>query len=267
MARAHPHDEPLPAPADATELRSRLADREAELADLQREFEHFAYGVSHDLRAPLRAIDSFGALLRRELGDDMSPAAREHLARVLGASARLGGLLEALLDLSRAGRTPLRVQAVDLSLLAEWAAAELQEADPGREAGFDIQSGLAVTGDEALLRHVLQRLLHNAWKFAEPGKPVQVSLEGEHVGDRWQLRLRDAGRGFDMRYAGKLFTPFQRLHGPDEGAGHGMGLAIVRRIIDRHGGRIWAESVPGKGTTFHIELPDHPAAASEASPA
>ena len=264
MALATPTPEPPPDASDAAALRARLAAREAELAELRREFEQFAYGVSHDLRAPLRAIDSFGQLLGRELGDDMPPAAREHLARVLGASARLGGLLEALLDLSRAGRNRLHVQPVDMSLLAEWAAAELQEAEPGREVVFDIQPGLAAHGDEALLRHVLQRLLHNAWKFAEPGQPVRITLEGEHAGDRLHLRVRDAGRGFDMRYAEKLFTPFQRLHGPDEGAGHGMGLAIARRIVERHGGRIRAESTPGQGTTFHIELPDDPAPASEA---
>lgn len=258
MARADPHPEPSPAPEDVDTLRARLAAREAELAELQREFEQFAYGVSHDLRAPLRAIDSFGALLQRELGDDLPPAAREHLARVLAASGRLGELLESLLALSRAGRSPLQVQPVDLTLLAEWAAAELQEAEPEREVAFDIQPGLAVNGDEALLRHVLQRLLHNAWKFAEPGQPVRVSLTGEHVGDCWHLRLHDDGRGFDMRYAEKLFTPFQRLHGPDEGAGHGMGLAIARRIVERHGGTIRAESAPGQGTTFHIELPDRP---------
>ena len=265
MALAHPHPEPPSEASDVAALRTRLAAREAELAELRREFEQFAYGVSHDLRAPLRAIDSFGALLARELGDDMQPAAREHLDRVLAASTRLGGLLEALLDLSCAGRNPLRVQPVDMSLLAEWAAAELQEADPGREVVFDIQPGLAATGDEALLRHVLQRLLHNAWKFSEPGQPVRITLEGERVGDALHLRVRDAGRGFDMRYAEKLFTPFQRLHGPDEGAGHGMGLAIVRRIVERHGGRITAESETGKGTTFHVELPDDPAPASEPS--
>ena len=264
MALAHPRPEPPPDDSDVDALRARLAAREAELAELRREFEQFAYGVSHDLRAPLRAIDSFGVLLGRALGDDSPPAAREHLARVLGASRRLGGLLEALLDLSRAGRNRLQVQPVDMSLLAEWAAAELQEAEPGREAEFDIQPGLAAHGDEPLLRHVLQRLMHNAWKFAEPGQPVRITLEGEHVGDRLHLRIRDAGRGFDMRYSEKLFTPFQRLHGPEEGAGHGMGLAIARRIIERHGGRIRAESTPGQGTTFHIELPDHPAPASEA---
>ena len=265
MALAHPHPEPPPAAADAAALQARLARREAELADLRREFEQFAYGVSHDLRAPLRAIDSFGALLRRELGDDLPGAAREHLDRVLGASDRLGNLLEGLLDLSRAGRNPLRVQPVDLSLLADWAVAELQEADPGREAQVEIQPGLAVNGDEALLRHLLQRLLHNAWKFAEPDQPVRIWLAGEQAGDRWHLRLRDAGRGFDMRYAEKLFAPFQRLHGPDEGAGQGMGLAIARRIVERHGGRISAESAPGEGTTFHVELPERPAAATEDS--
>ena len=265
MARADPPTEPSPATDDATALRARLAEREAELADLRHESEQFAYGVSHDLRAPLRTIESFGALLRRELGEDMPPAAREHLERVLAASGRLGELLESLLALSRAGRSPLQHQPVDLGLLAEWAMAELQESDPDRQVELEIQPGLAVHGDEAQLRHVLQRLLHNAWKFAEPGQPVRISLTGERTGDRWHLRLHDAGRGFDMRYAEKLFTPFQRLHGPDEGAGHGMGLAIVRRIVDRHGGSIRAESAPGQGTTFHIELPADAPADNEAS--
>lgn len=265
MALDHPPTESPPEPADVAGLQARLAAREAELAELRREFEQFAYGVSHDLRAPLRAIDNFGALLRRELGDGLPPAARDHLDRVLGASERLGSLLEGLLDLSRAGRNRLAVQPVDLSLLAEWAVAELQEAEPGREAEVDIQPGLAASGDEALLRHLLQRLLHNAWKFAEPGQPVRIRLEGEHRDDRWHLRLRDAGRGFDMRYAEKLFTPFQRLHGPDEGAGQGMGLAIARRIVERHGGRISAESAPGQGTTFHVELPDQPPGATRES--
>ena len=265
MARADPPTEPSPATDDATALRARLAEREAELADLRHESEQFAYGVSHDLRAPLRTIESFGALLRRELGEDMPPAAREHLERVLAASGRLGELLESLLALSRAGRSPLQHQPVDLGLLAEWAMAELQESDPDRQVELDIQPGLAVHGDEAQLRHVLQRLLHNAWKFAEPGQPVRISLTGERIGDRWHLQLHDTGRGFDMRYAEKLFTPFQRLHGPEEGAGHGMGLAIVRRIVGRHGGNIRADSAPGQGTTFHIELPDEAPADNEAS--
>lgn len=265
MARANPPTEPSPALDDATALRARLAEREAELADLRRESEQLAYGVSHDLRAPLRTIESFGGLLRRELGEDMPPAAREHLARVLAASARLGELLESLLALSRAGRSPLERKPVDLGLLAEWAVAELQESEPERTVEFELQPGLAVHGDEAQLRHLLQRLLHNAWKFAVPDQPVRISLTGERTGGHWHLHLHDAGRGFDMRYAEKLFTPFQRLHGPDEGAGHGMGLAIARRIVERHGGSIRAESAPGQGTTFHIELPDEAPADNEAS--
>lgn len=234
----------------------QLARCQAELAAIEREFEQFAYGVSHDLRAPLRTIDSFGRLVKRELGEDASPSVQEHLGRVLAASARLGELLDGLLDLSRAGRQQLKPQPVDLGLLAEWAAAELEEAEPGRQVEWSIQRDVQVQGDEALLRQLLQRLLHNAWKFTtDTPPPARIVLEAERQGDRMHVRLSDTGSGFDMRYADKLFVPFQRLHGPDEGGGHGMGLAIARRIVERHGGSLRAESTPGQGSTFHLELP------------
>lgn len=262
MARADPHPQPSPVPDDADALRARLAEREAELAELRSEFEQFAYGVSHDLRAPLRSIDSFGTLLRRELGEDAAPAARDHLERVLAASSRLGGLLDALLALSRAGRLPLKWQRVDLSLLADWALAELRETEPERGVDAQIQRDVTVHGDEALLRQLLQHLLRNAWTFARPGEPVRIALDARREGDRVHVRVRDAGTGFDMRYAEKLFVPFQRLHGVEEGAGHGMGLAIAQRIVQRHGGRIRGESAPGQGSTFHVELPAAPTEAT-----
>jgi len=234
----------------------QLARCRAELASVEREFEQFAYGVSHDLRAPLRTIESFGTLLRRELGEDAPPKVQDHLERVLAASARLGGLLDGLLDLSRAGRQQLKPQPVDLGLLAEWAAAELQEAEPERDVQWVIQRDVQVHGDEALLRQLLQRMLHNAWKFtADTPPPTRIALQAERQGDRMHVHLSDTGSGFDMRYAEKLFVPFQRLHGPDEGGGHGMGLAIARRIVERHGGSLRAESTPGQGSTFHLELP------------
>lgn len=241
-----------------SELERRLAEREAELATLGQEFEQFAYGVSHDLRAPLRAIDNFAGLLQRHLGEGVDPVARNYLERVQGAATRLGGLLDALLGLSRAGRQPLRPQEVDLSLLAEWAAAELRDAEPQREADIRVQPGLVAHGDEALLRQLLQQLLHNAWKFSGRSERVAITVEGERVDDHLHLRIRDAGSGFDMRYSDKLFVPFQRLHGPENGGGHGIGLAIAQRIVERHGGRIRAQSEPGAGSTFHIELPIEP---------
>ena len=258
--QAGPAAQPLPPGAGGlqarnSEMERRLAEREAELATLGQEFEQFAYGVSHDLRAPLRAIDNFAGLLQRHLGEGVDPAARDYLERIQGAATRLGGLLDALLGLSRAGRQPLRPQEVDLSLLAEWAAAELRDAEPQREADIRVQPGLVAHGDEALLRQLLQQLLHNAWKFSGRNERVEITVEGERVDDHLHLRIRDAGSGFDMRYADKLFVPFQRLHGPDDGGGHGIGLAIAQRIVERHGGRIRAQSEPGAGSTFHIELP------------
>lgn len=236
-------------------LADRLARSQAELQALREEFEQFTYAVSHDLRAPLRAIDNFAGLLERKLGDGLEPTARDHLDRIRGASTRLGSLIDALLLLSRAGRHELQPQSVDLSLLAEWAAAELQEAEPERAAAVVVQPGLVACGDEALLRQLMQQLLHNAWKFSAGRERVEVEVAGETVDDRLRLRVRDHGSGFDMRYGDKLFVPFQRLHGPDEGGGHGIGLAVAARIVARHGGAIRAEAQPGAGATFHVDLP------------
>jgi signal transduction histidine kinase len=246
---------PVQAGAEGAGLAERLARSQAELQALREEFEQFTYAVSHDLRAPLRAIDNFAGLLERRLGDGLDPTARDHLVRIRGASTRLGSLIEALLLLSRAGRQELQLQPVDLSLLAEWAVAELQEAEPGRAASVVVQPGLVAHGDESLLRQLLQQLLHNAWKFSAGDERVELEVAGETVGDRLLLRVRDSGSGFDMRYDDKLFAPFQRLHGPEEGGGHGIGLAVAARIVARHGGTIRAEAEPGAGATFFVDLP------------
>jgi light-regulated signal transduction histidine kinase (bacteriophytochrome) len=232
-----------------------------ELQALREEFERFTYGVSHDLRAPLRAIDNFSALLERRLGDDLDDTARDHLSRIRAASARMDGLMDALLRLSRVGRLELRMAPVDMSLLADWAAVELQDASPARPADIDVQGGLSALGDEALLRELMQLLLHNAWKFSGGCERVRIEVGGEREGDMLRLRVADRGSGFDMAHADKLFEPFQRLHGPAEGGGHGMGLAIARRIAERHGGAIRGEGVPGQGATFYVDLPAGPTSA------
>lgn len=247
--------QPVQSVPEVPGLAERLACSQAELQALREEFEQFTYAVSHDLRAPLRAIDNFAGLLERRLGDGLDPTARDHLDRIRGASTRLGSLIEALLLLSRAGRHELQPQSVDLSLLAEWAVAELQEAEPGRAATGVVQPGLVAHGDEALLRQLLQQLLHNAWKFSSGRERVELEVAGETAGERLLLQVRDHGSGFDMRYGDKLFVPFQRLHGPEEGGGHGIGLAVAARIVARHGGTIRAEAQPGAGATFHVDLP------------
>jgi len=246
------------ADADADALSQRLAEAEAALASLNHLQASFAHGVSHDLRAPLRAVDSFSALLATHLDGNLDATARDYIARIRAASARMANLIDSLLELSRAMRAELHPAPVDLGLLVDWAHAELADAEPGRAAQIDVQPGLQVLGDERQLRQLVNQLLHNAWKFSRDRDRVRVEIDGEPRGDHVIVRVRDHGSGFDMRYAGKLFEPFQRLHGAEEASGNGIGLAIVRCIAQRHGGRAWAQSEPGTGSTFFIELPAVP---------
>lgn len=250
----HLHD--VPAAGDGPE--GRLARAEAALASLAGLQESFAHGISHDLRAPLRTVDSFSALLAAHLGDDLDDTARDYLERIRGATARMAALIDSLLELSRATRAELQREPVDLALLADWAHAELADADPGRRAEVAVRPGLQAMGDERLLRQLVKQLLDNAWKFSRDRDAVRIEVDGERRGERIVLEVRDHGSGFDMRYADKLFQPFQRLHGPEQGGGNGIGLAIVRTIAERHGGRAWAQSGPGAGSTFFIELPAVP---------
>lgn len=223
------------------------------LEQLSRQQDAFAYGISHDLRAPLRAIETFSALLARNSGDRLDETGRDHLQRIRDAAARMGVLIESLLDLSRVDRDPLADVPVDLGLLFGLAAAELQEAEPGRTVAVDIAPDLWVRGDERLLRMLATQLMRNAWHFS--GEAVDVAIAGEVRDGMREVSVRDHGRGFDMRYAGKLFEPFQRLHAQEEGAGSGIGLAIAQRVAERHGGRIDADSREGDGSTFRVTLP------------
>jgi len=253
-----------PPPLGLADLERELAAARATIEALRQEQAVFAHGISHDLRAPLRSIDSFLALLERH--DGLDATARGYLERVRNASSRAGSLIEALLELSRANRAELAPAAVDLGALAELSLAELHEADAATATDIDVASGLVAWGDERLLKQLLGALLHNAWKFSRPTGQVWIRVSGERVGDRLHVDVSDRGVGFDMRYAAKLFLPFQRLHGPDEGGGHGIGLAVARRIAERHDGRLQAESQPGAGSTFHLDLPAAPTSAPEARP-
>jgi PAS domain S-box-containing protein len=235
-------------------LRQALAERDATVHALARQQEIFAYGISHDLRAPLRAIENFSALLERQSAS-LDEAGRGHLQRIRAAAARMGGLIEELLDLSRVDRGDLVAEPVDLGLLAGLAVAELQELEPGRGVDLEVAPGLVALGDERQLRMLVTQLLRNAWNFSAERERIRIDIAGERADGLLRVAVRDHGSGFDMRYAEKLFEPFQRLHGPEQGSGNGIGLAIARRIVERHGGRIWAESEPGAGSTFHFELP------------
>lgn len=233
---------------DVTRARRMQGALEAAYAQQER----LAYGFSHDLRSALRAITGFAAHLQRQPLDDEG---RAQLARILDAAERADALVRMLATLMHASSAPRAQGDVDLSLLATWAAAELCDANPGREADIVVQPGLRVQGDERQLKVMLEQLLRNAWMFARPGSPVRVRVEGGERDGMLELRVHDEGIGFDMQYADRMFEPFRRLHGTGEGAGHGLGLAIVSTIARRHGGRAWARSQPGGGSTFFVELP------------
>jgi signal transduction histidine kinase len=238
---------------DMATLQQQLADCRAELAALRREQATFAHGISHDLRAPLRAIDTFSALV--EADATLAGNARAHLARVRAAAARMGSLIDALLALSYANRAELRVESVDLGLLVELAAAERQEAEPLRSVRVLVEPGLVVAGDERLLRMLVATLVDNAWKFSAGCVDASLRISGERKGERLHLAFDDDGCGFDMRYGDKIFEPFQRLVGAEQGGGNGLGLTIAQRIVERHGGRLYATSIPGEGSSFRLDLP------------
>ncbi len=256
-------------------LEQRVRDRTAQLEAANQELEAFAYSVSHDLRAPLRALDGFSAALLSHYAGQLDEQGRHYLDRIQQASQRMGQLINDLLDLSRVTRAEFTRQRVDLSALAHEIVAELQGRDPQRQAEFSIAEQLEVQGDPRLLRVVLQNLLENAWKFTGPRPQArievgQMTIEdfGLQIAD-WKPHLsqseisnpksaiyfvRDNGVGFDMVYAAKLFAPFQRLHGVQEFPGTGIGLATVQRILTRHGGRIWTEAAVDRGATFYFTL-------------
>ena len=232
-------------------------ERAGELARYTEDLEAFSYSVSHDLRTPLRAIAGFSRVLLENLGDTLSGKERDYLERIDAAARRMSRMIDELLSFSRVARGAVERQPVDVSRLAEEAVASRREAEPEREVEIDIAPGLVVQGDPELLRHVVQNLVDNAWKYsAETASPrIEVGrLDRGHDGFEG-FYVRDNGIGFDMQYADKLFRTFERLHGRDRYPGTGIGLAIVRRIVERHDGRVGAEGEPGRGATFRIELP------------
>jgi signal transduction histidine kinase len=238
------------------ELERRVTERTAELAAANKELEAFSYSVSHDLRAPLRAIQGFSQALNDEYADRFDAQGRDYLQRVHAAGQRMGQLINDLLHLSRLTRGEMRRQPVDLSALAVAIAAELQKAQPHRRVAFLIAGGLTAHADPRLLRVALENLLGNAWKYTSKQQQARIELGvTERDGERAYF-VRDDGAGFDMAYADRLFAPFQRLHTAKEFEGTGIGLATVQRIIHRHGGRIWAEGAVGNGATFYFTVHD-----------
>jgi light-regulated signal transduction histidine kinase (bacteriophytochrome) len=211
--------------------------------------------VSHDLRAPLRSIDGFSQTLLQDYSDKLDGKGKHYLERVRAAAQRMGELIDALLDLSRVGRAELRRTRVDLSELARRTLAELGDKEQERAVETHVQSELVVDADSQLMRVVLENLLGNAWKFTSKTHDARIVFDAEEKNGSLAYCVRDNGAGFNMNFAAKLFTPFQRLHNAVEFPGTGIGLATVHRIVDRHGGRVWAEGNVGQGATVYFTVP------------
>jgi signal transduction histidine kinase len=221
------------------------------LADAaNQELESFSYSVAHDLRAPLRHIDGFAAILLEESSGRLDERAEERLRRIRAAATRMAELIDDLLQLSRVTRADLRRRPIDLSALARSVNTELERASPERHVQCAVQDDLKAEGDPRLLRVVLENLLSNAWKFTAKVPQAVIEIGSLVMGGEPTYFVRDNGAGFDPAHAARLFSPFQRLHRESEFPGTGVGLATVHRIVRRHGGRIWAESAVGHGAAF-----------------
>ncbi len=237
------------------ELEQRVADRTAALEASNKELEAFSYSVSHDLRAPLRAIDGFSKALLEDCGQELDEVGTKYLDRVRNATRQMGELIDDLLNLSRLSRAELRRERFDLGAVAKEVAGELQRAQPERRGiEFVIADGMTVEADAQLLRIVLDNLLRNACKFTAKHPQARIELGQKQEGGRRIFFVRDDGAGFDMAHANLLFAPFQRLHRQSDFEGTGVGLATVQRIIHRHGGQIWAEGAVERGATFFFTL-------------
>jgi PAS domain S-box-containing protein len=234
--------------------RARALNRQLEAAN--KELEAFSYSVSHDLRAPLRALDGFSLALMEDCAARLDEQGRDYLNRIRAASQRMGRLIDDLIGLSRVSRGELQQTMIDLSGLATSIVAELQASEPTRQVNCALTPGLSGRGDERLLRVVLDNLLRNAWKFTskQPAARIEFGIAAASNGDGPAYFVRDNGVGFDMACADKLFGAFQRLHAAADFPGTGIGLATVKRVIHRHGGRVWAESAVDRGATFYFTL-------------
>jgi PAS domain S-box-containing protein len=241
------------------ELELRVRERTAELEASTRELDAFAYSVSHDLRAPLRSVEGFSQILVEDFGETLAEQARVYLDRIQANVARMAQMIDDLLHLSLATRAELRRERTDVTALACQVAAELRGRDADRDTEIVVADCLVTQGDAHLIGLVLQNLLGNAWKFTAH-RPDAIIRIWQELRDGVQvLVVQDNGAGFDMRYADKLFEPFQRLHPASEFEGTGIGLAIVHRIVTRHGGQMCAEGTPGGGATFRFSLAPAPA--------
>jgi signal transduction histidine kinase len=233
--------------------RERAEDRTAELAAVNRELDAFSYSVSHDLRAPLRAIDGYSRMIEEDYGGRLDDEGRRLLAVVRGSSQRMGQLIDDLLDFSRVGRAEIARAKIDMAALVREVRKELGGESPSPVELADMPDA---SGDRALLKHVWSNLMQNALKYSSKRDRPRVEIGGRSDGAETVYWVRDNGVGFDMKYREKLFGVFQRLHGADEFPGTGIGLAIVQRVVARHGGRVWGDGRLGEGAVFYFTLPN-----------
>ncbi|MBA3393325.1 MAG: PAS domain S-box protein [Deltaproteobacteria bacterium] len=236
------------------ERTAQLADVNAQLAENNHELEAFSYSVSHDLRAPLRAIDGFSKRVMTSAVDKLDESERDQLQRVRAAAQRMSQLIDDLLNLSRLNRVRVAVKRVDVSALARGVVEELHRSTPDRVVDVQVAEAMQASADPRLLKIAFENLLGNAWKFTRTRSAPRIEVSCTERDGRTVFFVRDNGVGFDLKYAEKLFFPFQRLHSEREFEGTGIGLATVQRIIRRHGGAIWAESEPDRGATFYFSL-------------
>jgi PAS domain S-box-containing protein len=236
------------------ELNDHLARQNAELKVLNQELEAFSYSVSHDLRAPLRAIDGFSRILLQENAAQLDAAGQDRLARVRRAAEHMGGLIDDLLKLSRVTRAGLQIQEVDLGALAAEVVDVLRRQEPERRVAFSTDVAMLARCDAKLARIALDNLLGNAWKFSAGRADAHIEFGRNEQGGETVYHVRDNGAGFDMAYVDKLFGAFQRLHDAHEFPGSGIGLATVQRVVHKHGGRIWAEAAVDRGACLYFTL-------------
>jgi light-regulated signal transduction histidine kinase (bacteriophytochrome) len=237
------------------ELEQRVKDRTAQLEVANKELESFSYSVSHDLRAPLRAIDGFAGILEEDYTARLDGEGRRVVGVIRGEAKRMGQLIDDLLAFSRMSRQQVEAAQIDMMALAQAVFGEQAAQAPGRQLRFKVQPLPPARGDRAMLRQALANLFSNAIKYTRPRAVAEIEIGGRTEGEENIYYVKDNGVGFDMKYAGKLFGVFQRLHNEEEFEGTGVGLALVQRVIHRHGGRVWAEAKLNEGSTLYFTLP------------
>jgi signal transduction histidine kinase len=235
-------------------LEEMVKQRTAELEIANKELESFAYSVSHDLRAPLRSIDGFSQAIIEDYGDKLDEQGKDYLKRIRKSSQMMAQLIDDILGLSRVVRAELFLKKVNLSDMAREISLELKRTEPERQVEFNIMESVEAIGDANLLHSVIQNLLINSFKFTAKCQVGRINFGVEQKNGKNVYYVRDNGVGFDMKYVDKLFKPFERLHQASEFVGTGIGLATVQRIVQRHGGKVWAEGEVGKGASFNFTL-------------